>query len=59
MELMNKKIVEANIQLQDINKDLQKRINNAIEFINETKEYYSDGVDEELIDMLRGELANE
>lgn len=26
-----------------------------IEFIEETKEYYSDGVDEELIDMIKGE----
>jgi hypothetical protein len=26
-----------------------------IEYIEETKEYYSDGVDEELIDMIKGE----
>lgn len=30
-----------------------KRIDSIIRFIESTKEYYSDGIDEELIDMLK------
>lgn len=37
MELMNKKIVEANIQLQDENKELKKIIKTAIEYIESLK----------------------
>lgn len=36
MELMNKKIVEANIQLQDENKELKKTIKEAVTYIEET-----------------------
>ena len=66
MDAINKKIYNANIQLLDENKKLkkekkilQKKIINTIEFIKNTKEYYSDGVDKELIDLLKGECFNE
>lgn len=41
--------------LKDYIKDLEKRISNAIDLIEETKGYYLDGIDEELKDMLKGE----
>lgn len=63
LESINKRIYQANIDLVDKNKlleedkrILQKRINNAVEFIKETKGYYFDGVDIELIDMLKGKV---
>lgn len=34
---------------------LEQEKNELIKFIKETKEYYSDGIDEELIDMIKGE----
>ena len=59
---MDERMYKANVKLVDENstlkKDieiLEKRIKNAIEFIRETEEYYSDGVNEELIDILKGE----
>lgn len=34
---------------------LEQEKRELIKFIKETKEYYSDGIDEELIDMIKGE----
>lgn len=34
---------------------LEQEKRKLIKFIKETKEYYSDGIDEELIDMIKGE----
>ena len=66
MDAINQKIYNANIQLQDENKVLkqdkkilQKRLENTIEFIKQTKGHYLDGVDIELIDMLKGKYFNE
>ena len=60
---INERMYQANIDLVDKNKlleedkrILQKRINNAIEFIKQTDEYYLDGVNIELIDMLKGKV---
>lgn len=64
---INERMYQANIDLVDRNKlleedkrILQKRINIAIKFLEETKgSYYHDGVDEELLDILRGKYYNE
>lgn len=40
-------------KLEKENRALKKRINTAIKLINETKGYYHDGVDEELLDILK------
>lgn len=59
---MDERMYRANVKLVDENSTLKKdveilerRIKSAIEFIKDTKEYYSDGVDEELTDILKGE----
>lgn len=48
----NQKLIN---NLKEENQRLTKKINNAIDFIQETEGYYHDGVDIELIDILKGE----
>ena len=50
IEHMTKIIRKKEKKKNTINK-LKSKQKNIIEFIKETKEYYSDGIDEELIDM--------
>lgn len=56
---INKDTVERNQKLinnlKEENQRLTKKIKNAINFIQETEGYYHDGVDIELIDILKGE----
>ena len=60
---MNEKLYKANVELSDRNtlleedvKILKRRIEHAIKYIEQTKEYYHDGVNEELIEILKGEV---
>ena len=60
-EKINRNIIQANTKLVDENKllkedkeILQIRIKRAIKLIKETKEYFHDGIDIELIDILEG-----
>lgn len=51
-EILNKGIVYA----KRIEKDYKTRFDNAIELIKDTKEYFHDGIDEELLDILEKRL---
>lgn len=60
---MDEKLYRANVELVDKNtlleedvKILKRRIQHAIKFIEQTKGYYHDGIDEELIDILKGDV---
>jgi len=60
---MDEKLYRANVELVDKNtlleediKILKRRIQHAIKFIEQTKEYYHDGIDEELVDILKGDV---
>lgn len=60
---MDERLYRANIDLVDKNtileedkKILSKRINNAINYIKNTKENYNNEIDKELIDILEGKV---
>ena len=63
MDKMNEKLYRANIDLVDKNtlleediKILKRRIQHAIEYIENTKEQYNNNIDKELIDLLKGDV---
>lgn len=51
----NNKLVKDKIKWKEQSLKLQQRIKSAIELIKEIREYFHDGIDEELIDILKGE----
>jgi len=54
IDLEKNSLLDIKVVLNYIANELEKDCNSIISFIKETKEYYSDGVDEELIDMIEG-----
>ena len=55
LDLEKNSIEQIRYVLLFVAKSLEDKQKDLISFIKETKEYYSDGVDEELIDMIKGE----
>lgn len=63
MDKINEQLYQANIDLVDKNtvleedvRILKKRINNAIEYIKRTEDKYNEGIDKEVIAILKGEV---
>ena len=56
LEDFNKKLLATKYRLDKSDKENQMAIHNAIELIKETKEYFHDGIDEELLDILEKRL---